>query len=131
MHENLSDGLTCLGPRVREEACLIWVDAICINQNDVQKRNIQVQDMRNIYAHATMVYGWLATLFDEDETFLAVQLIGKFRVALHGALEAHDSDPYEVIKQMASNDADVLSEVESTSHKGWSGIVRLFNEPYW
>ncbi|KAL8695328.1 MAG: hypothetical protein Q9218_000227 [Villophora microphyllina] len=78
-----------------------------------------------------MVYGWLGAPFDEDETFLAVQLMGRLRIALQDALKAHDGDPYEALKQMASNNEDVFSEIESNGHKGWIGIARLFNEPYW
>ncbi|OOF91228.1 hypothetical protein ASPCADRAFT_134633 [Aspergillus carbonarius ITEM 5010] len=37
----------------------LWVDAVCINQNDTRERGHQVQQMRNIYSHATHVIFWL------------------------------------------------------------------------
>ncbi|OCK78908.1 hypothetical protein K432DRAFT_300975 [Lepidopterella palustris CBS 459.81] len=36
-----------------------WIDAICINQNDISERNQQVSLMRNIYEEATIVEIWL------------------------------------------------------------------------
>ncbi|KAI1124898.1 heterokaryon incompatibility protein-domain-containing protein [Nemania abortiva] len=43
----------------RKDRCMrLWVDAICINQNDVNERNHQVQQMRRIYSSAleTIIY---------------------------------------------------------------------------
>ncbi|ERF72105.1 hypothetical protein EPUS_02896 [Endocarpon pusillum Z07020] len=36
-----------------------WIDAICINQQDVPERNAQVSMMGNIYKQATCVLAWL------------------------------------------------------------------------
>ncbi|KAF7198407.1 Heterokaryon incompatibility protein 6, OR allele [Pseudocercospora fuligena] len=38
-----------------------WIDAICINQQNVREKNEQVQKMRDIYASATLVFAWLGT----------------------------------------------------------------------
>ncbi|CZR55605.1 uncharacterized protein PAC_05493 [Phialocephala subalpina] len=37
----------------------LWVDAICINQNDIPERNSQVQLMRDIYQNSVVVISWL------------------------------------------------------------------------
>ncbi|KAI0840594.1 heterokaryon incompatibility protein-domain-containing protein [Hypoxylon sp. FL0890] len=37
----------------------LWVDAICINQNDVEERNIHVTLMSFIYKRAAMVVAWV------------------------------------------------------------------------
>ncbi|KAK9418427.1 putative Peptidase M3A/M3B catalytic domain-containing protein [Seiridium unicorne] len=37
----------------------LWVDALCINQNDTQERNHQVAHMGDIYRHAKPVLSWL------------------------------------------------------------------------
>lgn len=37
----------------------VWIDAICINQDDVQERSYQVTLMRNIYSTAAGVIVWL------------------------------------------------------------------------
>lgn len=42
-----------------EESVFIWVDAICINQNDDVEKSSQVKRMSRIYSWAWMVYVWL------------------------------------------------------------------------
>jgi len=37
----------------------IWVDSICINQDDEQERETQVSLMQEIYGSASLVYVWL------------------------------------------------------------------------
>ncbi|SPO06826.1 uncharacterized protein DNG_09520 [Cephalotrichum gorgonifer] len=38
---------------------LIWIDAICINQSDLDEKGIQVRMMNTIYSRASFVIGWL------------------------------------------------------------------------
>ncbi|SPJ72129.1 related to heterokaryon incompatibility protein (het-6OR allele) [Fusarium torulosum] len=40
---------------------LIWIDAICINQEDESERNHQVWQMNNIYSNAAVVNVWLGS----------------------------------------------------------------------
>ena len=40
----------------------LWIDALCINQEDVAERNHQVQQMGQIYRNARMVIIWLGNL---------------------------------------------------------------------
>jgi len=37
----------------------MWIDAICINQNDISERNNQVRQMGAIYSQASQVVVWL------------------------------------------------------------------------
>ena len=52
--------------RLTEEARLFWIDAICINQGDIQERNNQVQLMRRIYLNAKTVRIWLDVEIDPN-----------------------------------------------------------------
>lgn len=38
---------------------ILWIDAICINQNDIEEKNRQVGIMREIYKEASKVHVWL------------------------------------------------------------------------
>jgi Heterokaryon incompatibility protein (HET) len=60
---NLESALQSLRHEDRER--VMWIDAICINQQDVQERNNQVQQMGEIYANAQNVVVWLGPL-NED-----------------------------------------------------------------
>jgi hypothetical protein len=37
----------------------LWIDAICINQKDVEERNLQVFRMKSIFRQADEVVAWL------------------------------------------------------------------------
>ena len=59
--DNLDSALWAVWNRKRdgETHLRIWVDAICINQNDLYERSQQVQVMRQIYSKATSVVAWV------------------------------------------------------------------------
>lgn len=44
----------------------IWIDAICINQNDIDERNYQVAKMKRIYEQAAEMTVWLGTHHDDS-----------------------------------------------------------------
>lgn len=65
---NLFVALTRL--RLQDSPRLIWIDALCINQDDVPERNAQVRQMWEIYARAEEVVAWLGLGQPEvDEAF--------------------------------------------------------------
>lgn len=49
---------------IHAESSFIWVDALCINQDDLEERANQVKTMRRIYAEADTVYIWFGTELD-------------------------------------------------------------------
>jgi hypothetical protein len=54
---------------------ILWVDALCINQDDLRERANQIQHMKYIYHKAEEVFAWLG---DADEnTKAALNFIGK------------------------------------------------------
>ncbi|KAH8594353.1 heterokaryon incompatibility protein-domain-containing protein, partial [Bisporella sp. PMI_857] len=53
----------------------LWVDAICINQNNVIGRGQQVAMMGNIYCSATKVIAWLGS--EDDDSTHALQFLDK------------------------------------------------------
>ncbi|KAH8668989.1 heterokaryon incompatibility protein-domain-containing protein [Xylariales sp. PMI_506] len=61
------------------EPRLLWVDALCINQEDVDERSHQVRLMRDIYGRATCVLAWLGGGPDAADTVRVMQLIGSDR----------------------------------------------------
>ncbi|KAF2833421.1 hypothetical protein CC86DRAFT_9574 [Ophiobolus disseminans] len=53
--------------RLPEDARTLWIDAICINQQDLVERSKQIKNMRDIYAYARRVIVWLGPS-SEDST---------------------------------------------------------------
>ncbi|KAF2995187.1 hypothetical protein E8E14_004255 [Neopestalotiopsis sp. 37M] len=56
----------CLQVTVLTEPKYFWIDAICINQENVHERNHQVGMMKAIYAQASEVYVWLGPEGDDS-----------------------------------------------------------------
>ncbi|SMR49464.1 unnamed protein product [Zymoseptoria tritici ST99CH_3D1] len=54
---NLAAGLRAL--RLTTERRVLWIDAICINQTDIEEKNRQVLLMREIYTHSSRTIVWL------------------------------------------------------------------------
>lgn len=69
--ENLWNALSCL--RLREQTRTLWVDALCINQNDISERNHQVGMMSRIYRAAVRVVVWLG--MESKDTRAAFDII--------------------------------------------------------
>lgn len=65
--------------RWRGRAHLFWVDAVCINQDDVEERNSQVALMGQIYASAVRAMVWLGDddKAAEDVFNLAVRVVSR------------------------------------------------------
>ncbi|KAF5722720.1 heterokaryon incompatibility 6 OR allele [Fusarium mundagurra] len=53
------------------DCCLIWIDQICINQNDLQERSQQVSIMRDIYSKAQLVNAWLGVTDSPESAHVA------------------------------------------------------------
>ncbi|KAG8162433.1 hypothetical protein KVR01_008198 [Diaporthe batatas] len=98
--------------RLRGGICAVWVDAICIDQNNIGERSHQVSMMRDIYSKAESV-----TIF-----------LGG------GTDDGVDDTPARRLWQRLSEDRFHAGK-EVTS--GWGGqfdtqeIRDLFNQPYW
>ncbi|KAF2841182.1 HET-domain-containing protein [Patellaria atrata CBS 101060] len=58
----------------REDQVLhIWVDALCINQSDIEEKEAQILLMRSLYGKAAETYVWIAhfPVFPTEKTHLA------------------------------------------------------------
>jgi hypothetical protein len=52
--------------RCNDRLRILWIDAICINQDDLEKRAAQVKLMGTIYRQASSVRVWLGPLGSDD-----------------------------------------------------------------
>ncbi|KAK4244284.1 heterokaryon incompatibility protein-domain-containing protein [Corynascus novoguineensis] len=68
--QNLYIALRQIRPRNRD--LILWVDAICINQNNPQEKGHQVQHMGSIYKGAEEVLGWLGLEDDASDSLLGL-----------------------------------------------------------
>ena len=72
--QNLHDALVRLSSsfEVQSRGLKVWIDALCINQNDVREREVEVKKMGMIYTEALAVRGWLGHPSDEVAAELPV-----------------------------------------------------------
>jgi hypothetical protein len=56
--------------RLPDKPRRLWVDALCINQNDMEERNEQVAMMGEVYIHAKPVVIFLGEAFDDSDEAL-------------------------------------------------------------
>lgn len=67
---NLHAALRAL--RYPDKPRILWVDALCINQNDMAERNKQIPLMTQIYQSASCVIMWLGPLGEMTEKAIAI-----------------------------------------------------------
>lgn len=59
--------------RLDSQARVFWIDAICVNQSDVDERNFQVKIMRHIYTTAQRVLIWLGP--EDSDSDIAMRFL--------------------------------------------------------
>ncbi|PVH69609.1 HET-domain-containing protein, partial [Cadophora sp. DSE1049] len=99
---NLAAALHAL--RLRDQPRVIWIDAICINQNNVQERSDQVQLMRKIYQNAATVYVWLDIEIDLNNPAL---------------------------RKLLTFDDHSIDDDLGTDASFWEPLKPIFKNPYW
>ena len=78
----------------------LWIDAICINQDDLDERAAQVKRMVDIYSSAIRLEIWLGLATDDSDIVLS--LCGE--VGSRFALGSVERNPYSLIPhQMSAN----------------------------
>jgi hypothetical protein len=76
--QNLSKALHDL--RYEDHSRLVWIDAICINQQDLSERSSQVFRMADIFSSAYRVLIWLGP--ESDDTRLALECVSLIASAI-------------------------------------------------
>ncbi|KAI0977567.1 heterokaryon incompatibility protein-domain-containing protein [Xylaria arbuscula] len=88
---NLESALRHL--RYRDKSRTLWVDALCINQSDINERNSQVRLMGTIYSNTTGVLAWLGPEYNDSD------LAFDFLETMPGDPEVHwDPEAYPHLK---------------------------------
>jgi Heterokaryon incompatibility protein (HET) len=101
----------------------LWIDAVCINQADLNERSKQVLRMRDIYAVANTVEVWLGTADDND--MAAMDLVRRL-----GAIVA---DPEDALAKgfFSEYEERFLEEFEKSEPQTVKSLSRLFKRPWW
>ncbi|KAF4636427.1 hypothetical protein G7Y89_g1661 [Cudoniella acicularis] len=116
---------------------VLWVDAICINQNDVNERNHQVQLMALIYKSASIVFSWLGLAADDSD--LAIEYIGQMAEEIRKQVKGYLVMNGDYLPMVDPSD-DGTSWVKRVSeyfhardleHHALSALEKFLDRPYW
>ncbi|KAL8809959.1 MAG: hypothetical protein Q9200_002968 [Gallowayella weberi] len=128
LDEALTSIITCRFCGILRIPDYIWADGICINQQDIEEREIQVPLMGEIYSNCEIALVWL----------------GKDKTDLDGFLSIHDLlEP--IIRQRDTPDSEIgqifrsawtLQDLESALGGGidpraWTAYVRFYETRRW
>ena len=115
--ENLEAALRALSESSSfEDGFKIWVDALCINQEDYPERGSQVSKMRNIYGDAWAVIAWLGdSAHDSDQ---AIQFV-------------RDLSTYSEPERAQQLEAKLQMDPAYLGDGSWIALHELMKRPYW
>lgn len=110
----------------------LWIDQICINQDDVNERNAQVRVMGNIYERAEQVLAWLGKMNDRKAIPLAEFLreMDKTLDKYYGlAKRSSDAfDPYEDIIELLKGNPTYLEGFVALFRSSWFNRLWIVQE---
>jgi Heterokaryon incompatibility protein (HET) len=72
--------------RSPDSSVYLWIDALCLNQDDIQERSCQVKGMRRIYENSVLTLIWLGDHLESD--IMALEL---FQWVQDDAIHVQDS----------------------------------------
>jgi hypothetical protein len=121
IRQNLYSALNHL--RSRDEDRILWVDAICIDQQDLQERGEQVGFMGRIYAAARRVLVWLGEPLQEDSTAFDTIMTLKERI------------PERHLRSYTGSNSSQISNGEIRSYEVLNALrfrhlLRFFSRPW-
>ncbi len=113
--ENLEEALRELR---RHGDVRLWVDALCINQRDIDERSRQVLRMVKIYANASETVAWLGKAADNSDLALDLMHI----LSNYDA----DKDTWESAMKRQNQPEEV-----SAYRDHWTALEAFLSRPYW
>lgn len=129
-----------------------WVDAICINQKDLDEKMKQVALMRRIYECALNVLVWLGPAVDPDITYALARLSqwsGLLQPLLSGCLEReYETRQERVLNELVTANSIFYDDhhlkpawlthaemrergIDPSETRTWRGVAKLCSLPWW
>lgn len=88
------------------ETLILWVDCLCINQNDENEKSTQVSKMADIYEHADGVWIWLGK--ESEDSCIGLEFVGR-------------------IPELERDD---MFSVQGSSAQQWSAFIALMRREW-
>ena len=136
--KNLKEAILSIGDAVQQKGHLLWIDAICINQNNIPERNSQVLTMDLIYKNAQEVRVWLGPSSEEsDRGMQGIQYFYSRMLEIFHEEKARHGQ-FDVREFLHGLDRCTPASLNlHLNHYGvpetelWKDIVHLFERDWW
>lgn len=107
----------------------LWVDAVCINQADVEEKNHQVPLMDKIYSTAELTLGAIAV--DEPAVCEGMKTYSQiYDVLTEGRLRLSELKDHTWLRRIPSLCCDNICD-GLPRNSAWRGLKALLSQPYW
>jgi hypothetical protein len=115
--------------RSADDKTVVWVDAICIDQQDVEERNIQVRHMKRIYELSQRVLAWLGVGdYESKVAFKKMREVWAYSQQKRGSF----ADSREVAKNIQRTDkVFFVSPSGDVDGAVWEAMNLFFQNPWW
>ncbi|KAI0890563.1 heterokaryon incompatibility protein-domain-containing protein [Annulohypoxylon maeteangense] len=108
---------------------LLWVDAICINQDDIPERNHQLTLMGSIYRKATSVLSWLGPPKDIDHALPVIHEFTNIMDSAWGCSASHEDMVQIGFEWLITSPKLHISDSDMTLN--WRPVFQLGLCGYW
>jgi hypothetical protein len=116
--------------RSEYDCFVLWIDAICINQNDVAERNAQIRLMKRVYEGADSITIWLGN--EEPNTLAAIQCAESLYFNIWSPRLAKEGSPERALSSFTSQDVhSLIQDSQQLGRDRWEGLSDLLARPWW
>ena len=120
--------LNIIGPDGSSWPKLLWVDALCINQQDSLERSQQVRQMRQIYSRAKEVISWVPC---GSEDAVAYLVMNHFYGNGYETTDRVPSRRRTKVAPISGSDDIFRKRSQSWMEIGWFILEKFFSNAYW
>ncbi|KAK1831449.1 heterokaryon incompatibility protein-domain-containing protein [Podospora conica] len=113
--------------RCSSNSRVLWVDGLCINQNNIPERNHQVMRMGDIYRHARYVRMWIGEASYVDS--MAVKRFLGIRWEEHDDISTPPDPDAEAVSFQGGTPS--IFDILDNDPKGRKALYIFFEQPYW
>ena len=130
--QNLAIALPYL--RFENKTRTLWIDAICINQQDLRERSSQVKIMGDIYRLAERVVVWLGT--EKDDSANVLEILSKLSSEIKVDYAQYTMSPASSESTQHWSDTKIslpysrneLSNINALLHRSWFSRLWVWQE---
>lgn len=116
-----------------KRAKFMWIDGICINQDSIEERNIQVEMMGEIYTKCSQVIIWLGVSdFHSPYAIEVINLLSKIPQENYTGLRITDLEDWDIYPKLGIEEVETWKWLEYAAflQRTWFGRIWVVQEAF-